>query len=172
MNSDFEIHPSIEMGYRPQPLPEITEQDKERFFKSIISDRPYEEELSVFDGQLKIKFRVMTVQENADVVKQIMEDKENGEAGDNDAYLVRISAYRLGLSLLEIDGKPYSSVTRDNYEEGDDTDSSYILSRVKPILSWSTPKLSAYLDAFQQFERKLVKLTSEVQTVNFWKASV
>lgn len=171
MNTEFSINPSIEMGYK-QPLPpSISEQDKERFFKSIISDQPYEEELSVFDGKLKLKFRVMTVQENTDIVKQIILDKENGEAGDNDAYLIRISVYRLALSLIEINGETYSKITKDNYEELDPDADSYIVARAKPMLSWSTPKLSSYLDAFQQFELKMVKLTSEVQNVNFWKAS-
>lgn len=148
----------------------ITDEDKERFFKSVLSDKCYEETVSLFDGQLKVKFRAMTVQENSDVVGQIEQDKKLNIANDTDAYYVTISCYRLAMCLVSVDDKQYSSVTKDNFSPSSENDT-YVLARTKTILSWSTSKLSAYLDAFQSFENKLVKLTSEVQTLNFWKAS-
>jgi hypothetical protein len=148
----------------------ITDEDKERFFKAILADKCYEETVSLFDGQVNIKFKAMTVRENSDVVAQVEQDKKNGVASENDAYYITISCYRLGISLVSVDEKPYSSITRENFSPSTEDDT-YILARSKMLLGWSTSKLSAYLDAFQTFERKLVKLTSEVQTPNFWKAS-
>jgi hypothetical protein len=148
----------------------ITEEDKERYLKSMLADRAYEETIKLFDGQLALKFRVLTVQETNDVVAQILEDKKNGVASDTDSYFITISSYRLGLSLVSIDEKPYSNITKDNFISMKDGDS-YVLARSKPMLSWPTPRLSAFLDAFQLFEAKVIKLTGEVQTSNFWKAS-
>ncbi len=148
----------------------ITDDDKDRFFKSVLADRPYEEVNYLFDGQMKVRFKALTVQENTDVVNQIVEDKKNGVAADNDAYFITIATYRLGLSLHSIDDNTFSSVTKDNFSPMTEKDT-YVLSRARPVLSWSTPKLSIMLDAFQLFEKKLVVLTREVQTPNFWKAS-
>jgi hypothetical protein len=148
----------------------ITEEDKERFFKSILADKCYEETVSLFDNQLNLTFKALTVQENSDVVAQVERDKKNGVANETDAYYITISCYRLGLSLVSIDAQQYSSVTRENFNSSSEKDT-YILARSKSLLGWSTSKLSVYLDAFQIFEQKLVKLTSEAQTPNFWKAS-
>lgn len=148
----------------------ISEEDKEKFFKSILADKPYEEETALFDGQLTLKFRAMTVQENTDVVNQITLDRRNNTASDTDAYFVTISTYRLALSLAAIDGLPYSTVTREGFSSPNEGES-YVLHRAKPMTQWSTPKLSICLDAFSRFEAKLVKLSSEVQTRNFWIAS-
>jgi len=164
------INQSIETTSNNFKNAPISEEDKERYLKSMLADRPYEETIKLFDGQLALKFRVLTVQENNDVVAQIMEDKKNGVASDSDAYFITISSYRLGLSLVGIDEKPYSTITKDNFMPLKDGDS-YVLARARPMLSWPTPRLSAFLDAFQVFESKVIKLTSEVQTLNFWKAS-
>lgn len=165
------IHGSIEADRRQRAGKVlITDEDKENFFKSILADKCYEETVPLFDNQLKVRFRSMTVQENTDVVNQVEQDKKKGVASDTDAYFITISCYRLGLSILSVDDNPFSSITKDNFSPSYEGDS-YILARSKMLLGWSTSKLSAFLDAFQTFETKLVKLTSEVQTTNFWKAS-
>lgn len=164
------VNSSIDMRTEDVKNVTISDEDKERFFKSVLADRPYEEVTYLFDGQMKLRFRSLTVQENTDVVNQIVADKKNGVAADNDAYFITIATYRLGLSLTAIDDNVFSSVTKDNFSAMTEKDT-YILARARPILSWATPKLSMILDAFQLFEKKLVKLTGEVQTPNFWKAS-
>lgn len=161
---------SLEMTTEKYKNVEVTEEDKERFFKSILADRPYEETVKLFDGQIQVKFKAMTVQENTDVVNQIVEDRKNNVASDTDAYFITISTYRLALCLVSIDDKPYSSITKENFVPMVEKDS-YILARSKPMLNWATPKLSVFLDAFQKFEQKILKLTNEVQSPNFWKAS-
>jgi hypothetical protein len=164
------INPSIEMDLDNSPIVELTAEDKELFFKSILADKPYEETVSLFDGQLKARLRAMTVAENADVVAQIVADRKAGVAAENDAYFITIATYRLGLCLVSIEDKPYSSVTKDNFSAILENDT-YILARSRPMRSWATPKLALFLDAFKAFEAKVIKLTNEVQTPNFWKAS-
>jgi predicted nucleic acid-binding protein len=164
------VNTSIEMNTETVKSVNITAEDKERFFKSVLSDSSYEEIVPLFDGQLKLKFKVMTVQENTDVVNQIVADRKNGIADETDAYFITISTYRLALSLVSVDDRLFSSVTKENFSPSFENDT-YVISRAKLMTSWTTSKLSAYLDAFQQFEAKTLKLTNEVQSKNFWKAS-
>lgn len=164
------INPSLETINDPIKKIKITETDKENFFKSVLSDSPYEEAISLFDGQIKARFRNMTVQENTDVVNQIVQDRENGTASETDAYFITMSAYRMSVCLLTIDDKPYSTITKDNYSVEEDGNT-YVFARTKPMLSWSTSKLAVFIDAFRAFEAKVLKLTTEVQSPNFWKAS-
>ena len=164
------ISPSVETNTEQPKRVDITDEDKERFFKSVLSDRPYEETVSLFNDQIKLRIKAMTVQENSDVVAQIVEDRKNGVASDTDAYFITIATYRLALSLVSVDDKVYSSITKDNFSPSTEKDS-YVLARAKTMLSWSTPKLSAFLDAFSTFESKVIILTKEVQNPNFWKAS-
>jgi hypothetical protein len=170
MNNQPSFNPSIDMSTEKPARIDITEQDKENFLKSVLSDRSYEEAIPLFDGQLKVRFRSLTVQENTDVVNQIVADKKAGVAMDNDAYFITIATYRLGLALVSVDEKVYSDINKDTYLTVGDNDS-YIVARAKSFKSWPTYKLSLFLDAFQKFEAKIIKLTNEVQTVNFWKAS-
>jgi hypothetical protein len=161
---------SIESNADVAKAPNISSEDKENFFKSILADKPYQETCSLFDGQLSLVFRAMTVQENTDIVNQIVEDRKNGTASDTDAYFITISTYRLAMCLVSVDSVPYSTVTKENSAKLNDGES-YVLARARPMSHWSTSKLSIYLDAFRNFESKLVKLSSEVQNPNFWKAS-
>lgn len=165
------INPSIEMNTETNKNVEVSEMDKERFLKSILSDTAYTEEISLFDNQLTLKFKALTVQENTDVVNQIVLDRVSGIAADNDAYFITISTYRLALSLMSVDDKPFSTITKEKFTSTEDK-ITYVTARTKETLNWPTLKLSAYLDAFQLFEAKILKLAKEVHTPNFWKASV
>lgn len=164
------INSSIEMNRETNKNIDISAADKERFLKSVLADAPYTEDITLFDDQLSIKFKAMSVQDNTDVVNQIVLDRNNGVAADNDAYFITISTYRLVISAVSVGDKIFSNVTRDNFVDSDGK-STYVALRAKEVLSWPTLKLSAYLDAFQLFEAKILKLSKEVQTPNFWKAS-
>lgn len=178
MNTDEEnqtiINPSIEMStstiIENKSGVVISDKDKENFFKSILSDKAYEESVPLFDGTLELTFRAMSVQENSDIVTQIGLDRNNDIKVDNDAYLITLTSYRMALSLAKINDQEYSAVKKEGFTPRSKTDT-YILARMEPMLSWSTPKLSTYIDAFKVFENKLIKLAGEVQNRNFWKAS-
>jgi hypothetical protein len=150
--------------------PELSVEDKEKFFKCVLTDTPFKETIELFDKQLKITVRTMSVEENNDIVQQIARDREHGTAENSDAYFITISAYRLALCLEELDGKVYSNVTKDDYTETDPA-VTYVRARALKVREWPTFKLSAFLDAFNKFEAKVVKLTNAVQESDFWKAS-
>jgi hypothetical protein len=148
----------------------ISEEDKEKFFKSVLTDQPFQETVSLFDGKLNIVLKTMTVAENNDVVQQINNDKEKGLAENNDAYFITISAYRLALCLVSVDEKEFSKISKSDYKENEEG-VTYVRARSLVIRDWPTFKLSAFLEAFNSFESKVLKLTKETQTQNFWKAS-
>jgi hypothetical protein len=150
----------------------IAEADKEKFLKSMLTDQPYEETISLLDGQLNVTFKTMTVEENGDVVEQITLDKENSIAENSDAYFITISTYRLAQCLVATDDKPYSSISKKDFIPAlEDKTNTYVSARAKAMQQWPTFKLSAFLAAFNIFEAKVIALTKAVQQQNFWKAS-
>ena len=150
---------------------ELTEEEKEKFFKSVLTDTPYEDTVNLFDERLTITLRTMSVEENNDIVEQIAKDKEFGNAENSDAYFITISTYRLALCLLKVDDKEYSNISKKTFK-AEDPGTTYIRARALKMREWPTFKLSAFLDAFNKFESRVVKLTNAVQQQNFWKASV
>ncbi len=84
--------------------------------------------------------------------------------------MITIAAYRLCLSMVSVDKQAFSNITKENYKTVDEFDS-YVAARAKITYDWATAKLSLLLDAFQRFEAKIIRLTNEVQTPNFWIAS-
>jgi len=164
------ISTTMEMTKEAVRKPEITQGEKEKFFKCVLADTPYTETMELFDGQMTVEFRTMTVQENNDVVTQIAADRVAGTAQDNDAYFITLSTYRLALCIESIDGKPTKLPLKEAFIKNIDSGDTYIAYRAKALKSWSTFKLAAFLEAFRTFEAKVVALTMEVQTKNFWKA--
>lgn len=153
------------------PILTISEEDKVNFFKSFISDKPYEEEFGFFNNTFKVSFRSLLVEETTDIIKQVNLDRDNNIGQNDDGYVIQIQAYRLGAALKNINGLPYlPEVTKANtpIEAGE----TYIIKRARPLLAWNEFKLSTVLDRFKQFERKLIELMSKIDDENFWKAAV
>jgi hypothetical protein len=149
---------------------EISDIDKENFFKSVLTDKPYEEKINIFGDQLSIVLRTMSVSENNDVVNQISLDREKGLAENTDAYFITISTYRLALSLVLIEDKPFSEISKESFTTTNDG-VSYVRARAAIMQGWPTFKLSAFLDVYNAFEKKVIALTRAVKDQNFWKAS-
>ena len=158
----------------PTPVPEakkiiVTEEDKERFFKSFLSDTPFEDTLSRLDGRLKITLRTLTVDENYDVFRQIDLDRETKRAKNEDSYLMVVVQYRLALSLVAVNGAAFCpGVTKLDSETKDGR--SYVQQRIAGIQGWPVHKLAAFVDTFNSFEAKVQKLTMEIENPDFWKA--
>lgn len=148
----------------------ITPENKENFFKAFMADKPYSEDVPMFGGKASVKFRTLTVEENHDVLRQIEMDEESGLAKNNDGYFIIIQMYRLGLSIEEIDGKPYlRNITKDKVQ--DKKGSSYVQERAADMQTWPTFKLSGFIDAYNTFEQKVLELTKAMQDPNFWTAA-
>lgn len=153
-------------------LPVVTEQDKESFYKTFLSDKPYTEVAPLLGGKFNIKFTSLTVEENNDVLAQIGIDMQLGEAKQNDSYFVQILMFRLGLSIVTINGVPFQNeLTKLAFPLDKQTGAFYIRERIKVFNNWQSIKLSAVVDAFRLFEKKYQHLTKEVNNESFWKAA-
>lgn len=149
----------------------ISEEDKQNFFKAFLSDTPYSEEMALFDGQFKLKFRTMTTRETTAVYDQLRQSQSNLELTNDPNYIVTMTNFRLAISLIEIDGVPFNQdITLENYKPKDEYDS-YIKARAEKFKNWPIFKLSGVIEAFKAFEHKVVSLTDAIQTENFWRAA-
>lgn len=148
----------------------VTEDEKIEFFKSFLSDKPYTGEEKLFDGQYKLKFRSLTVAETMAIFDQLRKDQLNNEINTDSNYMMELTNFRLSLAITEINGVPFQpDITKDKFKS-DITDYSYIKARAQIFNDWPAFKLGALAEAFRTFEDKVVYLTKEIHTENFWKA--
>ncbi len=149
---------------------EITEDNKTDFFKCFLADKPYEETIKLFDGKATVTFRALTSGETTAVFNQLRKDQANSSLTNDPAYMMAMTTYRLGLALIDFNGEDINShIDPDLYKPKGDDDS-YVKARSLVFKGWSVFKLSGVVEAFKQFENKLVELTDNIQTENFWKA--
>lgn len=149
----------------------ISEEDKVNFFKAFLADKPYEEEWTLFGGQYKLKFNTLTTKQTIDVFNQLRQSQINDELTNDPNYILTLTNYRLGLALVEVDGKPFNQeLTEETFTPIGKVDS-FVKAKARVFESWPIFKLSAIVDAFRAFEHKVVELTDAIQTENFWKAA-
>lgn len=148
---------------------QITDIDREKFFKAFISDQPFCEEYSLFEKKVTVKFKTLTVSENNDVFRQISLDNVAGIAKNEQSYMVVITLYRLAQSLQEINGEKFSDTTKETFIEQENL--TYVKAKADTLLNWPAFKLTAFLEAYRMFEEKVERLTAAVQEPSFWKAA-
>lgn len=150
----------------------ITEEDKENFYKSFISDNPFVEDSKLFGDRLKVTFKTLSINEHSQVFQQIKLDKQNGQADLDDDYMIRISMYRLGLALLKINDEPFHpDIDDEKILLAEKKELTLVKARADLFQNWPTYKLHGVLEAFRHFENKVLKLSNEMSDPNFWKAA-
>lgn len=164
------IDPLVDRLYKE---PVITEDNKEDFFRAFMTDEAYEEEVPLFGGKAKVKFTTMTVEQNNDILRQIAIDQELNLAKNQDEYFIKLMSRRLGLMLVELNGVPFApEVTKEAFPLDPKTGDSYLVRKsTKVTEKWHSFKLSAIIEAFRTFEKKVENLTKETLNENFWKAA-
>lgn len=150
----------------------VTTEEKEKFFKSFLSDKPYTETVSLFNNKFVVVFKTLSVDENDSIFKQITLDQAKGVASNNDGYFIKITQYRLGLSIESIGGVPFmAEVTSLTVPEDTVTGKTFIAERAKEFGKWQSFKLAGLLSAFRDFETKVLRLTDCLNDPSFWKAA-
>lgn len=149
----------------------VTDKEKEEFFKAMLADKPFTQTIKLLDGKLSAKFKTLTITEQGDIHRQIALDQDLGIAKNDNQYFTKISQYRLGLSLLELNGVAFGTdVTPETIPANDKT--TYVAERAKLFDSWQVPKLAGVLGAFREFDNKVLHMTNMMEDPNFWKAAV
>jgi len=150
----------------------VTDAEKEKFFKSFLSDKPYEEDVQLFGGKVVATIRTFSVAEQQDIIGQIQMDQDSGIAESNDSYLTTILSYRLGVGLVAINGEPFAvDLTPDKVPKNKEKAYSYIRARYELFKKWPLYKLTSYVDSYGAFENKVQALTRQMTSPDFWKAS-
>ena len=94
-------------------------------------------------------------------------DQDNGLAKQNDEFFIRVQAYSTGLSLIEVNGKPFASeITKENYKSEDKT-KTYVAARAELLLNWADFKTASVLDKRAAFDKKVILLLEAVNGENF-----
>jgi hypothetical protein len=152
-----------------EPQIKLSESDKETFFKCFLSETPYQEEYALFGGKFKVKFKTLSVEENEDVLKQIQLDNNKQVAESSESYFVSILLYRLGLSIVHINGEEFQPEVNKKDYQGEGT---YVAAKADIFKAWPIFKLAGVQHTFRQFEQKVLALTNELENPSFWKAAV
>lgn len=147
----------------------ISDEEKTSFFKAFLKNEPYTSEESLFGGELRLKFRSLTVDETKDAFNQMRIDQDSNVLTNDANYMIQLTNYRLALSLAAINDEEFSTINKKTYKPEDENDS-YVKARAASLNSWPMFKLSAFVEAYKIFEDKLLQLTREVSSENFWKA--
>ena len=152
---------------------EITDKHKEEFFKAFLSDQPYQEEFTMMNGGYRIVLKTLTMAENRDLLRQISYDKEQGRVGDsNEIYFSRVSHYRLALSLVSINDKPFAE---DITQQSNPTDAkkgdTYLAAKADRFITWPMIKLGAIQGKLVEFDQRVMGLMDAVSKPDFWKAA-
>jgi hypothetical protein len=147
----------------PAPLPVVTEEEKIEFFKAFISDKPFTNTSLLFNKALSVVFKSLTTRENMVIYDQVRKEQLDGELTNDANYVTTLSIYRLASALQSLNDVPFDVPTGESLIDD-------IKAKAKIIKDWPVFKTAAIMEAFKVFEDKVVHLTREVQTENFWPA--
>lgn len=157
----------------PEPKVEVTAKEKEDFYKAMLADKPYTATISLFGGRTSAKFRTLTIAEHGNFHRQITLDQEKNVATKDITYATKLSEYRLGLSLVEYDGKPFQpDINAETFPFNEQDGTSFVSEKAKVFDTWQAPKLAGILTAFKSFEDKVLHMTNMMEDPSFWKAAV
>lgn len=169
--STLPVEPPVELIKKPIPV-EVTEKQKENFFKAFLSDTPYQEEFSLLNGSYRVVLRAMTNRENSELLKQIAYDRDQNRIdGVNDYYFTRVGQYRLALTIVSINEVPFLTEINSQTNPWDKKNGvSYISARADTFADWSMPKLAAVQGLLAEFDQRVITLVDAVSKSDFWKA--
>ena len=96
-----------------QPLPTPTPEERRRFQISMLGGVPFEREVSLYDGGLRVRFRTMLTDDLAELRKQITADFQDGKIGSQEILQQMTGNYQLlsCISAYQVTGQPQATLT-------------------------------------------------------------
>lgn len=158
-----------ELDLNKAPEVEVTDEEKEEFFKCFLKDIPYSSIVPIFNGKTTIELSAMTVQENIDISLALKNEQVVGLGLPTSSWLTELMCYKLAACLKKIDDKPFEA---EYTPTENDPSYRYIEEKAKKLRTMSLFKLSALTEAMKQFELKVLTLTNNITDAksNFWQA--
>jgi hypothetical protein len=138
-----------------RPKVEVTQEEKEDYYKAFRLDTPYSATTTLFGGRMKVVFRGLFIKEQEAIFEQVSKDEVAGVNTTSPSYINRIQFFRLVSSLVSIDGvKPFDEHLT-------------LTERVDKLQDLPVMKVFALNQAFVRFEEKVEALTIAISDENF-----
>jgi len=161
------VDPALESeNFGPiQNDPVVTEEERNKFFVSILEDKPYSEWVDIFDGKVQILFRDRYAPE-MNALAELMVEKQPKMAMDMDRLYMRwnlaaaLSAVKVGEKEISYELPP---------EVTHNLGAKVVLEKRAELLdSFPRSKFLALINKLQSFDRKLGFLTEECAKPDFF----
>jgi hypothetical protein len=136
----------------PVQLP-ISNEDKDKYFNCIITNQPFHEELTVFNGKLKVGMRTRTVQESEAVLKFLNKMITSKEIDFYPDFQNKHVMGHVAFAVTSLNGK--------NIDAGD------LEARLKRITSLDNQLFIILIEMLKRFDEKMQRLRDEALKPNF-----
>jgi hypothetical protein len=78
-----------------RPKIEVTDIEKEEYYKAFRMDMPYSATIKLFGGKMSVVFRGLYIKEQEAIFEQVNKDEVAGVNTNNPSYINRIQFFRL-----------------------------------------------------------------------------
>lgn len=149
---------------------EVTDSDKNLYFKSLLTDTKLELtiELEVGTG-LPLTFRALNNYDLEIVFLTLKQCSEEGNVTGTSQYATRVQQCAVALQLVKYNGVKVKGVVLD-YDAPMSTSVDNLRAHIeKELPNWSWPKWQAVITGLKIFETKVSICNENVRNGNFWK---
>ena len=182
----------------PEPVVELSQQDKEAFFRAVISNRPYKKSFSAFNGKIKFTFKTLTTAEMDSISDAVVTQSSRVPYSSMLAMAGAHMRFAMTVSLTEIRYDNEDGITINGYpdvvamyEDGPKKDTYYVrdangimqkkdatvLGTAGQKVIWaavdkfapiSVPLYNVIFDHYQKFDLEVVRMTREAANPDFF----
>lgn len=152
---------------------EVTAEDRNQYYKSVLHDEPFHLDIPVFDGGLTISVKERSNYEQQRVLDILHQDIKDGNIDANNVtlYMHRLQEMFSAMMVTRIGDKPMEDI---GFKASDKTSLSTDRKKMKDYLKahiWpmNMGRWQMVLESIRLFENKCRKLTQELHNQNFWK---
>jgi hypothetical protein len=161
---------------------EPTKDDKRNWLKAILSNKPFEKTYELFNGQLSVRFRSRTVQDQQLIHEQLINETANGSIPDKPPHLA-LASHGLRMRQLSLAASyvQNSSMTKPlpmvGSEEAKKMYATYINEKNNVVAAaylaifsdWSEPLFNSVMKLMVDFDTLCFRLMDASVASDFWK---
>lgn len=154
-----------------------TRSDKQIFVAAVLGQKRFIKEYDLLGGQMRISFRSLTVAENDLVIKQMIQDWNDGKISGPAHSVAEATKYQLALALnyVETHSGPLVLHVLDEYDYDEPEKGTILPDIVEYVYSTAIPNepiRRIVAKAYSHFVETVSKLEAMAETADFWKATV
>jgi hypothetical protein len=149
---------------------EVTESDKNLYFKSLINDTKLELNINLEVGTgLSLTFRALNNYDLEIVFAALKQCTEEGNVTGTSQYATRVQQCAVALQLVKYNGVKVEGVALD-YDSPMSVSITNLRNHIeKELPKWAWPKWQAVITGLKMFETKVSICNENIRNGNFWK---